>query len=43
MKFFELAPFELRVTAGTIADALGRDYGHDLDMEEDGIAGWPSP
>jgi DNA-binding transcriptional ArsR family regulator len=36
MKFFELAPFELRVTAGTIADALGRDYGHDLDMEEDG-------
>lgn len=35
MKYFELAPFELRVTAGTIVDALRRDYGHDLDMEED--------
>jgi len=36
MKYIELAPFELRVTAGTIVDALGRDYGHDLDIEEEG-------
>jgi DNA-binding transcriptional ArsR family regulator len=25
MKYFELVPFELRVTAGTVVDALARD------------------
>ena len=36
MKYFELAPFELLVTAETIVDALRKDPDHDLNMEEDG-------
>jgi DNA-binding transcriptional ArsR family regulator len=38
MKYFELVPFELRVTAETVIGALAADYDHDnqiaLEMEE---------
>ena len=38
MKYFELVPFELRVTAETVIRALAADYDHDhqiaLEMEE---------
>lgn len=44
MKYYELAPFELRVTAATIVDALRRDKdgssdmpsSDEMEMEEDG-------
>ena len=38
MKYYELVPFELRVTAETVIGALAADYDHDnqiaLEMEE---------
>jgi hypothetical protein len=38
MKYFELVPFELRVTAETVISALAADQDHDnqeaLEMEE---------
>ena len=34
MKFYELVPFDLRITADTIADALAADGDHDMKESE---------